>query len=81
MYWCLLLIFQYTAIPRIIIVSLTPYFSPAVIIISGMEGEELARNCLEHGAAALMKKPFDDAVFKQLVTRLLEAAEGQIVQS
>lgn len=56
-------------------------FALSVVIISGLEGEELARNCLEHGAAALMKKPFDDNTFAQLVARLLEAAEGQILQN
>jgi two-component system cell cycle response regulator len=37
-----------------------------VIMLSGLDGEELARNCLALGAASLMKKPFDDYHFSQL---------------
>ena len=34
-----------------------------VVMLSGLEGADLVAGCLENGAAAVMKKPFDEKVF------------------
>ena len=53
------------------------YITAAVIMLSGLEGEELARKCLELGAAELMKKPFDEDKFATIAARIFAVVEEQ----
>ena len=38
-----------------------------IVMMSGLEGEELSKNCLDLGANALLKKPFDDIKFLEAI--------------
>jgi CheY-like chemotaxis protein len=41
-----------------------------VVMLSGLEGEELNKSCLELGAYSLLKKPFDEQRFSEIVVEL-----------
>ena len=41
-----------------------------VIMLTGLDGEELSRNCLVLGANFLMKKPFDEILFDEYVKKI-----------
>lgn len=41
-----------------------------VVMLSGLEGEELSKNCLDLGANSLLKKPFDDQRFAEILQEL-----------
>jgi DNA-binding response OmpR family regulator len=42
------------------------------VVISGLDGEELSRNCLDLGAVALLKKPFDIDKFNVIADQLFQ---------
>jgi CheY-like chemotaxis protein len=38
-----------------------------VVMMSGLEGAELEQNCLELGANGLLKKPFEESTFREVM--------------
>lgn len=46
------------------------YKNIPILMMSGLEGEELSKNCLDLGANALLKKPFDDSKFLEAIKGL-----------
>jgi len=47
-----------------------------IVMLSGLDGEELSRNCLSLGAADLMQKPFDDNTFAEISNRIFATADA-----
>lgn len=41
-----------------------------VVMLSGLEGEDLRKTCMDFGASALMKKPFDEDQFQDVLKKL-----------
>lgn len=41
-----------------------------VVMLSGLEGEELSKSCLDLGASSLLKKPFDEHRFVEIMQEL-----------